>query len=236
MLIVEAKDLALGYDGRALVSDLNFKINGGEFVSVVGENGSGKSTLINAILGMNKPMSGKLSVLNENGKKAHVGFLPQRSEIASNFPATVGEVVLAGCLNRGGWLPFITKAQKALCESNMRLMQIEDLKKKPFGILSGGQKQRVLLARALCSAADGLILDEPTVGLDPMVTREMYRVINGLKDKGITVIMVSHDMDNALTLSDKILHVGHDKNFFGTPDEYKDALLSGFSTNGRFYG
>lgn len=233
MLIVEASELTLGYDGRPLVSDLSFKINGGEFVSIVGENGSGKSTLVNAMLGMNKPMVGKLSVLNEKGKKAQVGFLPQRSEIASNFPATVGEVVLAGCLNRGGWLPFITKAQKAVCESNMELMKITDLKKKPFGILSGGQKQRVLLARALCSAADGLILDEPTVGLDPIVTNEMYKVISELGEKNITVIMVSHDMEKAFALSDKILHVGHDKNFFGTPEEYKHALLSGFLLNGR---
>lgn len=227
MLIVKAKDLSLGYEGRTIVSGLDFEIEGGKFVSVLGENGSGKSTLIKAILGLVKPVSGKLEIVNENGKRALVGFLPQQSEIASNFPATVGEVVISGCLNRGGWRPFISKAQKQICEENMSLLGISELKKERFCNLSGGQKQRVLLARALCSAKDGLILDEPTVGLDPFVTMAMYKVITELKGKGITVIMVSHDVDRAVSVSDKILNIGHGKYFFGGTDEYKVALMHG---------
>lgn len=219
-----AKNLTLGYEGKTVVSDLNFSITGDDFLCIVGENGSGKSTLVKAILGLNKPIFGELSVGNSTKKNPIIGYLSQQSHIGEEFPASVGEVVLSGCLRRNGRKPFFTRETKKYCDEIMSLLEVKDLKRQLFGKLSGGQKQRVLLARAICAAEDGLILDEPVSGLDPVVSEEMYAAVEKLAKRGLTVIMVSHDVVKALKYADKVLYIGKDDVFFGTPQEYGDRM------------
>jgi zinc transport system ATP-binding protein len=212
------ENLSLGYNSHTVVENLNFSVNTGDYLCIVGENGSGKSTLMKTILGLLKPLSGKIT--NGDGLLPdEIGYLPQQTEVQRDFPASVNEIVLSGCQSRCGKRPFYNRAEKALAQENIRKMGIEDLRKKCYRELSGGQQQRVLLARALCATQKMLLLDEPVSGLDPIVTKEMYALIEDLHKDGITIIMISHDIEAAKKYATHILHIG--KNiFFGTKDEY----------------
>lgn len=212
------ENLSLGYNSHTVVENLNFSVNTGDYLCIVGENGSGKSTLMKTILGLLKPLSGKITT-GDGLLPDEIGYLPQQTEVQRDFPASVNEIVLSGCQSRCGRRPFYNRAEKALAQENIRKMGIEDLRKKCYRELSGGQQQRVLLARALCATQKMLLLDEPVSGLDPIVTKEMYALIEDLHKDGITIIMISHDIEAAKKYASHILHIG--KNiFFGTKDEY----------------
>lgn len=216
---IKCTDLSLGYDGKTIVSGLNFEVEKGDYLCIVGENGSGKSTLMKTLLSLQPPISGKIEY--SDGLEADkIGYLPQQTVVQRDFPASVWEIVLSGCQGRCGLRPFYNNEEKEIARSTMELMGITGFEKRCYRELSGGQQQRVLLARALCATQQILLLDEPVSGLDPMVTVEMYKLIDKLnKVDGITVIMISHDISAALKFADKILHIG-DQVFFGTKDEY----------------
>lgn len=211
--MIKCVDLDVGYDGKKILSGLNFELNDGDYLCVVGENGSGKTTLIKTILGLVPLLGGSIYGLNKND----VGYLPQISDIQKDFPATVEEVVLSGCKNS---FPFYSKREKELARINMDKTGVSNLLKCSFNELSGGQRQRVLLARALCASKKILLLDEPVAGLDPKATVMMYETIYRLnKDDGLTVVMITHDLDKSLEYASHILDIGS-KVFFGTRDEY----------------
>ena len=218
MSMIEVKDLALGYENSAILKGLNFTVNKGDYLCIVGENGSGKSTLMKTLLGLQKPLSGEI-LFGDGLKKNEIGYLPQQTVVQRDFPASVREIVLSGCQSRCGFRPFYNKAEKQLAEQNMERMGIKSFEKRCYRELSGGQQQRVLLARALCSTQKILLLDEPVSGLDPMVTAEMYDLIESLNKEGITTIMISHDITAAIHYASHILHIGK-KTFFGTKDDY----------------
>ena len=159
---------------RNAVVDVNMEVNPGDYMCIVGENGSGKSTLMKGLLGLIKPSGGTLTV-SEELKRTGIGYLPQQTAAQKDFPATVYEVVLSGCLNRRGFLPFYTKKEKEIAERNMEKLGITALKRRCYRELSGGQQQRALIARALCAASSLLILDEPITGLDPAAIQEFYK-------------------------------------------------------------
>lgn len=212
------ENLSLGYNSHTIVENLNFSVNTGDYLCIVGENGSGKSTLMKTILGLLKPLSGKITT-GDGLLPDEIGYLPQQTEVQRDFPASVNEIVLSGCQSRCGKRPFYNREEKALAMENIRKMGIENLRKKCYRELSGGQQQRVLLARALCATQKMLLLDEPVSGLDPIVTKEMYALIEELHKDGITIIMISHDIEAAKKYASHILHIG--KNiFFGTKEEY----------------
>ena len=212
------ENLSLGYNSHTIVENLNFSVNTGDYLCIVGENGSGKSTLMKTILGLLKPLSGRITT-GDGLLPDEIGYLPQQTEVQRDFPASVNEIVLSGCQSRCGKRPFYNRTEKALALENIRKMGIENLRKKCYRELSGGQQQRVLLARALCATQKMLLLDEPVSGLDPIVTKEMYALIEELHKDGITIIMISHDIEAAKKYASHILHIG--KNiFFGTKEEY----------------
>ncbi len=213
-------DVTLGYEGKVITEHLNFQVNAGDYLCIVGENGAGKSTLIKALLGLKAPMSGEIST-GDGLKSTEIGYLPQQTLVQKDFPASVKEIVLSGLLNKCGLRPFYTKEQKALAKAQMERMNISELSKRCYRELSGGQQQRVLLARALCATGKMLLLDEPVAGLDPKVTKEMYELIYRLNhEDGITVIMVSHDIAAAVKYASHILHISHTPLFFGTKEDY----------------
>ncbi len=212
------EDLTLGYDNGAILEGLSFSVEKGDYLAIVGENGSGKSTLMKTILGLLKPLKGEV-VFGDGLKKYEVGYLPQQTVVQKDFPASVWEVVLSGCLSKERFFPFYTKADKARAMFNIDRLGLASLKERSYRELSGGQQQRVLLARALCATEKVLLLDEPVSGLDPVVTAEMYDIIDSLNRSGITIIMISHDVQAAVKYADKILHVGKTP-FFGTVGEY----------------
>lgn len=232
-MIFECKDVTLGYENKVVAKNLNFKIDQGDYLCVVGENGTGKSTLIKTLLGLIKPLNGEV-IANVQGKNHKgVGYLPQQTQAQKDFPASVWEVVLSGVLNNDHRCPFYNKKDKAEAEKNMEKLNILDLKKRCYRELSGGQQQRVLLARALCATDSVLILDEPVTGLDPTASMEFYETIKDLnKKENVTIIMVSHDIKNALNYATHILHLEQENDFFGTVEEYKKSNVSNMFLGG----
>lgn len=224
MAQIICQNLSLGYDGRAILQDLNFSIQAEDYLCIVGENGSGKSTLVKTLLHLHPPVNG--SILMGDGLKANeIGYLPQQTLVQRDFPASVREIVLSGCQNRCGFRPFYSKEEKTLAAGAMEKMQISHLSGKCYRELSGGQQQRVLLARALCAARKVLLLDEPVAGLDPRVTAEMYRLIKDLNQRdNMTIIMISHDIAAAVRYASHILHIGQSI-FFGTTQEYLQSSI-----------
>ena len=229
MALITCDHCSFAYEGRTVLENLSLTVERGEYLCIVGENGSGKSTLIKGLLGLITPAKGKITY--EAGfHNTEIGYLPQRTEAQKDFPASVWEVVSSGC--RGLNL-FPTKAQRELIDRNLALMGMTDRKKSSFAELSGGQQQRTLLARALCATRTMLLLDEPVAGLDPVVTREMYQTIEMLhREKGLTVVMISHDLEAALSQGDRILHISHEGIFLGTPEEYRHSPLGQRFTGG----
>ena len=232
-MIFECKDVTLGYENKVVAKNLNFKIDQGDYLCVVGENGTGKSTLIKTLLGLIKPLNGEV-IANVQGKNHKgVGYLPQQTQAQKDFPASVWEVVLSGVLNNDHRCPFYNKKDRAEAEKNMEKLNILDLKKRCYRELSGGQQQRVLLARALCATDSVLILDEPVTGLDPAASMELYETIKDLnKKENVTIIMVSHDIKNALNYATHILHLEQENDFFGTVEEYKKSNVSNMFLGG----
>ena len=211
--------LCVGYDGKAVLKDLNFEVAAGDYLCIVGANGSGKSTLMKTILGLQPPVSGSV-IMGDGLQRKEISYLPQQTAVQTDFPASVREIVLSGCQGRCEGRPFYTRREKQLALESMEKMQISLLSKRCYRTLSGGQQQRVLLARALCAARKILLLDEPVSGLDPTAAAEMYSVVQKLNDRdGITVVMISHDISAALYAS-HILHIG-ETTFFGTKAAYQ---------------
>ena len=202
---LRVSSLSLAYDSRRILDGLSFCVRSGDYISIVGENGSGKTTLLSALAGLIKPASGEIAL--ENIKRNEIGYLPQINETETDFPATVREVVTSGCLASNPKSPFLPKGAKNTAFSAMEKLGITSLSSRPFNSLSGGQKQRVLLARAICSAAKMLILDEPITGLDRSASADLYSLISDLNAKGMTVLTVTHDINAAIRYSTAILYV-----------------------------
>ncbi|MEO1816050.1 MAG: ABC transporter ATP-binding protein [Acetobacterium sp.] len=219
MKLISCEGVTIGYDGQRAVNNVSFDLEQGDYLCVVGENGSGKSTLVKGLLGLIKPQEGKITFAGINQNE--IGYLPQQTVIQRDFPASVTEVVISGCLNRRGLLPFYSRLEKERAMDKMKQLNITDIKKKSYRDLSGGQQQRVLLARALCATEKLLLLDEPVAGLDPMITADLYQLVAELNQtQGITVLMVSHDIDSAIKYGNKILHMKTETAFFGSTADY----------------
>jgi zinc transport system ATP-binding protein len=232
MALITCQDASFGYEGNAAVSGLNFEVQEGDYLCVVGENGSGKSTLIKGLLRLKNPLAGQ--VLMSNGLKAtEIGYLPQQTAAQKDFPASVYEVVLSGRLGAQGIRPFYSRGDKAVANKNMERLGIKTLRNRCYRELSGGQQQRVLLARALCATKKVLLLDEPVAGLDPVVTQEMYCLIADINRKQeITVIMVSHDIISAVKHASHILHLENTQTFFGKTTDYLQSAVGEAFVNG----
>ncbi len=219
MTQISARKVSMNYEKKLVLEDVSFDVEQGDYLCIVGENGSGKTTLMKGILGLMPLKSGTIS-FGDGVKKNQIGYLPQQTVVQRDFPASVFEVVLSGCLNRIGIKPFYSGQEKRRALHNLRLLGIENLKDKSYRMLSGGQQQRVLLARALCATEKLVLLDEPATGLDPIVTGELYQIVKELNRTGVTIIMISHDVKSAVANANKILHIGSSTEFFGSRKEY----------------
>ena len=218
--LIVCRDLSLGYEGQSVLSGLNLTVQAGDYLCIVGDNGSGKSTLLRGLLGLISPLSGTIERAAEL-RKGNLGYLPQQTRAQKDFPATVFEVVLSGCLNRKGMRFFYSSAQRSEALVNMGKLGVLELKDKCYRDLSGGQQQRVLLARALCAASRLLILDEPITGLDPAAAQDLYKTLAYLNRKeGMAIVMVTHDLKAALQSARTVLHIGRSSYFLGSAAEY----------------
>lgn len=225
MALIKCENVSVGYEGQTVVKDLDFQIDAGDYLCIVGENGSGKSTLVKSLLGLKSVEKGQI-LFGDGLRQNEIGYLPQQTDVQKDFPASVYEVVLSGRLNSRGIRPFYTAADRKTAYEKMRMLGIEDLSRQCFRDLSGGQKQRVLLARALCATKTLLLLDEPMTGLDPIVTAEFYELIQKInQEAGIAVVMVSHDIESAVEYATHILHLQETALFFGTAGEYQKSRV-----------
>lgn len=219
MPLITCQNISLSYENNTVLSDLSFTVNLRDYLCIVGENGSGKSTLIKALLSL-KSISNGIIQFGDGLKQNEIGYLPQQTNIQKDFPASVWEVVLSGCLNSRGLHPFYSKAERTKTLLNIEKLSLTEFKKHSYRELSGGQQQRVLLARALCATKKLLLLDEPVAGLDPIVTNELYGMIRQINVEGITIIMVSHDINSAVKYASHILHLQNKPIFVGTTSDY----------------
>lgn len=219
--LLKCEHVDFGYENYDVVKDVTMEINEGDYLCIVGENGSGKSTLMKGLLGLLKPTGGTIT-LSDDLKRSGIGYLPQQTPAQKDFPATVQEVVISGCLGKRRNRPFYSAKERKTADMNMERLGIMELKKSCYRDLSGGQKQRALIARALCATDRLLILDEPITGLDPSTTQDFYHVIRHLnRDGHVAVLMVSHDIQNIVSQANKILHLKQSVLFYGSVEDYK---------------
>lgn len=195
-IAIEAKNLSFNYESsRKVLQDVNFHIHSGDFVSIVGPNGGGKTTLVLLMLGLLEPTEGEIRVLGlppvEARKK--IGYLAQHINVDIYFPVSVLDVVRMGCADRAGFFRIFGGADKTAAMDALQSVGMAELAGRRFSSLSGGQRQRVLIARALASQPEMLLLDEPASNLDVQVGTEFYELLGRL-NKTMTIITVSHDM------------------------------------------
>jgi len=217
-------NISYSYGKKDAVKNVSFKVSKGDYLCILGENGTGKSTVAQLLLGLIRPESGTIKY--SNLKNTEIGYLPQTTSADPLFPASVHEVVLQGRCEKLGKKFFYSSDDKRIADQKMKLLGIDNIKYKSFSSLSGGQKQRVLLARALCASEKLLILDEPVSGLDPIVTSEMYDIIEHLnRNEGISVVMISHDTKTVAKYATHILHLKNEVLFYGKTEDYKNTEL-----------
>ena len=221
-MLIDCQNASFGYEGHIVVSNLNFSVQGGDFLLIAGENGSGKSTLVKGLLRLIKPIYGTVS-FKGTFSQSQIGYLSQQAALKQDFPASVMEIVLSGFLGKKGFFPFYNQTQKHQAEENLQMLGIADLGSHCFRELSGGQQRRVLLARSLCAADKLLVLDEPFAGLDPLISSELYQMFVKInREKGMTIIIVSHEFDAAINAK-KVLHLQKEQLFYGSMEDYQQS-------------
>lgn len=224
MPLLRCENLSFAYENKVVLTDVNFSLNEGDYLCVVGSNGSGKSTLIKGMLGIKSPAKGRIYF--DEIKANQIGYLPQQSNIQRDFPASVMEVVLSGCIPQLGFRPFYSKDEKKSALKTLDRLQASDLAEKSYQELSGGQQQRVLLARTLVTPKKLLILDEPAAGLDPRGINELYEIIADINLRyNVSVMMVSHDVGKAVSQASRVLHLAGRQKFFGSSSDYQNSSI-----------
>lgn len=220
MALIACEELSVGNEGREIVHGVSFTVEQGAYLGILGENGSGKSTLLRTILGLQRPLRGRIRI-DPDLAGGGIGYLPQRTAVQRDFPASVWEVVLSGCVGRLGLRPFYGREEKRAASETMERLGIAALAGRCFRELSGGQQQRALLARALCAGRSLLLLDEPVTGLDPEATEGLYDLIGRLNARdSVAVVMISHDLPAVLRYASHILCIRDGAASFSTKDAY----------------
>ncbi|HOO37042.1 MAG TPA: metal ABC transporter ATP-binding protein [Deltaproteobacteria bacterium] len=193
--VIELENVWFSYNGSPVLEDVNLLVNERDFLSIVGPNAGGKTTILRLILGLIKPTRGSVKVFGDSPVKARprIGYMPQHTSLDPLFPVSVLDVVLMGRLGTGMHFGFHTNADREAAGEALKRVELYDIRHRPFSELSGGQSQRVLIARALVSGPELLLLDEPTANVDIAVETELYDLLDQLNKK-MTIVLVTHDL------------------------------------------
>lgn len=206
--LIEIENLNFAYDKNVVIENASLKIQKGDFVGIFGPNGGGKTTLLRLLMGFLKPTTGKILLFGKAPKNTRhkLGYVPQVVRFDKQFPITVFELVLTGALSQCSWWGSYPKHVKEKAEKALEKVGLCDLKNRAFGTLSGGQAQRVLIARALVSDPEVLLLDEPTASVDARSEEEIHALLLELKGQ-MTILMVTHDLQAILDKTTTLLCV-----------------------------
>lgn len=222
---IETKQVSIHYGQSEVLKDVSFSIKSGDFIGLIGPNGAGKTTLVKAILGLLPITRGSIELFGKPQKKFSewnkIGYLPQKlSTINPLFPATAHEVIMLGLMSQKKWPKRITENDQVKTDEILNELGIADLKKRMFSELSGGQQQKVLLARALVSKPELLILDEPTTALDPESRKSFFKLVRKLNKNGVAVILITHDTSCIGKYANTLLYIDKKLIYFGKFSEF----------------
>ncbi len=217
---LDVRDLTVRYGDFLALDQITFQMRRQERVAVVGPNGAGKSTLFKAISGIIKPTSGEIRLFGQPpGGHICIAYVPQRSQIDWRFPVTVADVVMMGRSGKIGLFRWPSKRDWEIVYDALELVSMKELSKRQIGELSGGQQQRVFLARALAQEAAFLLLDEPFTGLDAPSQEAILHILDIVRDRGVTALVSTHDLDLAARSFDRMMLLNHRIIAYGPPDE-----------------
>ena len=223
--VIEVSGLTVHLDDRAVLEDVSFTVEPGEFMGVIGPNGAGKTTLLRVLLGLVRAYSGTVRIFGKEParlgpERRAIGYVPQRASFDRRFPVTALDVVMMGRVPGRGLGRRLNAEDRKAAVERLEWVGAADLAHRPIGELSGGQQQRVLLARALCRQTRLLLLDEPNTGLDVAAQEQFYDLLENLrKSRGLTVVAVSHDVPSIATRADRLLCINKSTHVHGSPAE-----------------
>lgn len=221
--VLSVRDLTVIYKDEPAIDGVSFDVYPGERVAIIGPNGAGKSTLIKAVMGLLQPRSGSIHAPDIQ----RIGYVPQHEGVNWDFPVTVRDVVMMGCVRRIGWLRWPGSDHWRVVDQALARVGLADLSHRQVGELSGGQRRRVFIARALAQEAETLILDEPFSGVDASAQAGMMDVLDSLQQDGLTIILSTHDLSLAFRRFDKVMALNRRVIAYGTPEQvYTPRVLT----------
>ena len=229
--ILDVHDVHVRYNGRAALEKITFHLHVGERVAVVGPNGAGKSTLFKVVSGVLQPISGEVTISgSQPSVHSCIAYIPQRSQVDWNFPVSVADVVMMGRCAILGPLNWPKKKDWDFVQHTLEMVEIGDLSRRQIGQLSGGQQQRMFIARALAQEAELMLMDEPLTGLDTPAQESLLDLLDKLRGDRVTVMVATHDLEQAARHFNRIMLLNHRIIAFGNPGEvlHSDKLLQAY--------
>ena len=216
--ILDVAHLSFRYNGNAALENITFHLHEGERVAVVGPNGAGKSTLIKVIAGVLQPTSGDVKIYGTHpDRHVCIGYIPQRSQVDWNFPVSVSDVVMMGRSAKLGPFNFPHKRDWEFVDHALETVELSNLASRQIGQLSGGQQQRMFIARALAQESELMLMDEPLTGLDTPSQEGILNLLDRLQAEKVTVMVATHDLDQAASHFDRIMLLNHKIVALGEP-------------------
>lgn len=229
--ILNVSHLTMRYNGSMALEDVSFHLHEGERIAVVGPNGAGKSTLFKAVAGVLQPNSGEVNIYGSR-PRGHVciGYIPQRNQVDWTFPVSVADVVMMGRSAKLGPLNWPHKKDWEFVHHALETVEMSDLSSRQISQLSGGQQQRMFIARALAQEAELMLMDEPLTGLDTPSQEGILNLLDRLKTEKVTVMVATHDLEQAASHFDRIMLLNHKIVAFGNPAEvlHTDNLIKAY--------
>ena len=229
--ILDVQNITVPYNGRVALEDVTFHLHAGERIAVVGPNGAGKSTLFQVVSGVLQPSAGEVNIFGSR-PRGHVciAYIPQRSQVDWNFPVSVADVVMMGRSAKLGMLNWPHKSDWEYVHRALEIVELSDLAQRQIGQLSGGQQQRMFIARALAQEAELMLMDEPLSGLDTPSQEGLLNLLDTLRNQHVTVMVATHDLDQAARHFDRIMLLNHRIIAFDVPQNvmHTDHLLQAY--------